>query len=69
MPGAGKTRLVAALAQFLGEKINLVLFFTPSCQVVEGIRTTFIEALGRRFDCLEGAIGDVFTISGYRAPR
>lgn len=62
-PGAGKTRLAAALAHslFVLGKIDLVLCFAPSCQVVEGIRSTFSDVLGKRFDGLVGAIGGAYT--------
>lgn len=62
-PGAGKTRMAAELALCLLQqgKIDLVLCFAPSCQVVEGFQTTFSEVLGRRLDGLMGAIGAAFT--------
>lgn len=65
-PGAGKTRMAAELARRLLEqdKIDLVLCFAPSCQVVDGFRTTFSAVLGRRLDGLIGAIG---TASTYQA--
>jgi len=46
-PGAGKTRMAAELASRLLEqdKIDLVLCFAPSCQVVEGFRSTFAEVV------------------------
>lgn len=58
-PGAGKTRMAAELARQLLElgKIDLVLCFAPSCQVVEGFRSTFSAVLGRRLDGLIGAVG------------
>jgi superfamily II DNA or RNA helicase len=62
-PGAGKTRMAAELARRLLEqgKIDLVLCFAPSCQVVEGFRSTFATALGRRLDGLLGAVGAAYT--------
>jgi len=62
-PGAGKTRLAAALARCLFEinKIDLVLCFAPSCQVVDGFRTTFANVLGKRLDGLVGAVGGAYT--------
>ncbi|MCJ0878010.1 DEAD/DEAH box helicase family protein [Pseudomonas sp. JI-2] len=62
-PGAGKTRMAAELARCLLEeaKIDLVLCFAPSCQVVEGFRTTFMSALGRRLDGHLGAVGAAYT--------
>lgn len=46
---------------FQSERIDLVLCFAPSCQVVEGFRSTFFKVLGRRLDGLIGAIGDACT--------
>ncbi|MGK0547443.1 DEAD/DEAH box helicase [Halomonas cupida] len=62
-PGAGKTRLAAALARCLFEmnKIDLVLCFAPSRQVVDGFRTTFANVLGKRLDGLVGAVGGAYT--------
>lgn len=62
-PGAGKTRMAAELARRLLEqgKIDLVLCFAPSCQVVEGFRVTFAQVLGRRLDGQLGAIGAAHT--------
>ena len=58
-PGAGKTRMAAELANRLLEqdRIDLVMCFAPSCQVVEGFRSTFAEVLGRRLDGQIGAVG------------
>lgn len=65
-PGAGKTRMAAELARSLLQqgKIDLVLCFAPSCQVVDGFRTTFSQVLGQRLDGLIGAVGDVCTYQG-----
>jgi superfamily II DNA or RNA helicase len=62
-PGAGKTRMAAELASHLlaQDRIDLVLCFAPSCQVVEGLRTTFAEALGKRLDGRIGAVGAAYT--------
>jgi superfamily II DNA or RNA helicase len=58
-PGAGKTRMAAELARCLLEqgKIDLVLCFAPSCQVVDSFRSTFSAVLGKRLDGLIGAVG------------
>ncbi|POF44175.1 diguanylate cyclase [Pseudomonas laurylsulfativorans] len=62
-PGAGKTRMAAELARQLLEqgKIDLVLCFAPSCQVVDGFRSTFSAVLGKRLDGLIGAVGAAST--------
>jgi len=62
-PGAGKTRMAAEMASRLIEqdRIDLVLCFAPSCQVVEGFRSTFAEVLGRRLDGQIGAVGAAYT--------
>ena len=62
-PGAGKTRMAAELAsRLLGQdRIDLVLCFAPSCQVVEGFRSTFAAVLGKRLDGQLGAVGAAFT--------
>lgn len=62
-PGAGKTLMAAELAGRLLEqdKIDLVLCFAPSCQVVDGFRSTFAAVLGRRLDGQMGAVGAAFT--------
>ncbi|WP_312205732.1 DEAD/DEAH box helicase [Pseudomonas kuykendallii] len=62
-PGAGKTWMAAELANHLlrQNKIDLVLCFAPSCQVVEGFRSTFTKVLGRRLDGLIGAVGSACT--------
>lgn len=65
-PGAGKTRMAAELASRLlkEDRIDLVLCFAPSCQVVEGFRSTFATVLGRRLDGQIGAVGAAFTYQG-----
>ena len=62
-PGAGKTWMAAELAGQLLEqnRIELVLCFAPSCQVVEGFRSTFAAVLGKRLDGRIGAVGAAFT--------
>jgi len=62
-PGAGKTRMAAELASRLlkEDRIDLVLCFAPSCQVVEGFRSTFATVLGRRLDGQIGAVGAAFS--------
>ncbi|WP_430292801.1 DEAD/DEAH box helicase [Pseudomonas sp. B1-22] len=62
-PGAGKTRMAAELAGRLLQqsRIDLVLCFAPSCQVIEGFRSTFSAVLGRRLDGQIGAVGAAFT--------
>tara|TARA_R110000796_G_scaffold186678_2_gene303593 strand:+ start:21731 stop:22999 length:1269 start_codon:yes stop_codon:yes gene_type:complete len=55
--------MAAELARCLLEqdKIDLVLCFAPSCQVVEGFRSTFEQVLGMRLDGQLGAIGAAHT--------
>lgn len=62
-PGAGKTRMAAELSRCLLDqgKIDLVLCFAPSCQVVDGFRSTFSSVLGKRLDGVLGAIGGAYT--------
>ncbi|MCM2329745.1 MAG: DEAD/DEAH box helicase family protein [Pseudomonas sagittaria] len=62
-PGAGKTRMAAELTRCLLEqdRIDLVLCFAPSCQVVDGFRSTFAAVLGKRLDGLLGAVGAAYT--------
>ena len=43
------------------DRIDLVLCFAPSCQVVEGFRSTFAEVLDRRLDGQIGAVGAAYT--------
>ncbi len=66
-PGAGKTRMAAELASRLLEqdRIDLVLCFAPSCQVVEGFRSSFAAVLGRRLDGQLGAVGAAFTYQAW----
>ncbi len=62
-PAAGKTRMAAGLACRLlkQDRVDLVLCFAPSCQVVEGFRSTFAAVLGKRLDGLLGAVGAAYT--------
>jgi superfamily II DNA or RNA helicase len=62
-PAAGKTRMAAELTCRLLEqdRVDLVLCFAPSCQVVEGFRSTFAAVLGKRLDGLLGAVGAAYT--------
>lgn len=55
--------MAAELASCLLQRgeIDLVLCFAPSCQVVDGFRSTFSRVLGKRLDGLIGAIGDACT--------
>lgn len=55
--------MAAELARVLFEqgKIDLVFCFAPSCQVVEGFRTTFSQVLGKRLDGQIGAVGTALT--------
>lgn len=62
-PGAGKTRMAAELSRCLLDQgnIDLVLCFAPSCQVVDGFRSTFSSVLGKRLDGLLGSVGGAYT--------
>ncbi len=55
--------MAAELASRLLEqdRIDLVLCFAPSCQVVEGFRSTFAAVLCRRLDGRIGAVGAAYT--------
>ncbi len=55
--------MAAELASRLLEqdRIDFVLCFAPSCQVVEGFRSTFAAVLGRRLDGQIGAVGAAYT--------
>lgn len=55
--------MAAELARVLFEqsKIDLVFCFAPSCQVVDGFRTTFSQVLGKRLDGQIGAVGTALT--------
>lgn len=58
-PGAGKTFMVAKLAETLLQqgKIDLVFCFSPSRSISDGMSTTFSKVLGKRFDGRIGAAG------------
>ncbi len=60
--------MAAELASRLIEqdRIDLVLCFAPSCQVVEGFRSTFAEVLGRRLP--DRCCGGGLHLSGYGIP-
>lgn len=62
-PGAGKTVLAATVASRLFEKdmIDLVLCFSPSLTVSDGIKRTFSRTLNCTFNGGLGAIGQSFT--------
>lgn len=62
-PGAGKTVLAATVASRLFEKdmIDLVLCFSPSLTVSDGIKRTFSKALSCTFNGGLGAIGQSLT--------
>lgn len=62
-PGSGKTRTAAELARrlFMENKIDIILCFAPTVQVVEGLRRTFSDILERRLDGTLGSIGDAYT--------
>lgn len=65
-PGAGKSRMAAEVASrlFKADRIDLVLCFAPSCQVVDGLQRTFTQVLGRPFD---GRLGSLGLASTYQA--
>ncbi|MEZ9330617.1 DEAD/DEAH box helicase [Vibrio breoganii] len=62
-PGAGKTVMAAELAKRLFEEgeIDLVLCFSPSLTVAEGIRSTFAWKLGCAFNGGMGTLGASYT--------
>ncbi len=62
-PAAGKTRMAAGLALALlkASRIDLVICFAPSRQIVAGIQSTFADVLGRRLDGAIGAVGATYT--------
>ncbi|WP_417667232.1 DEAD/DEAH box helicase [Pseudidiomarina sp.] len=62
-PGAGKTRMAAELALKLFDqgRIDVVICFAPSCQVVEGFQRAFEGTLQRPFDGQIGAAGVALT--------
>ena len=62
-PAAGKTRMAAELGKrLLGEgRIDAVVCFAPSCQVVDGFQRTFVEVVGKPFDGQMNAVGVAVT--------
>lgn len=64
-PAAGKTLMAAELANGLINqgKIDLIVCFAPTCQVVSSIQKTFERIIGRPMNGLVGAIGAAFTYS------
>lgn len=72
-PGAGKTLMAATLANSLyrDNKIDLVLCFAPTIQVVEAFRVTLEEVFMTNFDGRLGSLGCVLTYQAmaYRDER
>ena len=62
-PGAGKTVLAATIASKLlqGGMVDLVLCFSPSLTVSEGIKRTFSQTLNCTFNGSLGTIGQSLT--------
>lgn len=62
-PGAGKSILAAELARRMmaSRQIDLVLCFSPSVSVAEGLRLVMEERLARRLDGALGAAGGSYT--------
>lgn len=62
-PGAGKTVLAASVSSRLlkGDMVDLVLCFSPSLVVSEGIKTTFSQILNCTFNGGLGSIGQSLT--------
>lgn len=62
-PGAGKTILAANIASKLlqNDMVDLVLCFSPSLTVSDGIKKTFSSILGHTFNGGMGAIGQSLT--------
>lgn len=62
-PGAGKTVLAAEIAKVLlhNDKIDFVLCFSPSTEVVNGVRKTFSTHLNVKFNGKLGDVGDSLT--------
>lgn len=67
-PGAGKTVMAAELAKRLIEqdKVDLVLCFSPSITVSEGIKKTFAWKLGCTFNGGLGSLGASYTYQTIR---
>ncbi|WP_026179930.1 DEAD/DEAH box helicase family protein [Hahella ganghwensis] len=68
-PGAGKSTMAAELSArlILSDKIDFVLCFAPSLEVVSGLEKSFEKSLGRRFDGRIGAIGGAYTYQSMRS--
>ncbi len=62
-PGAGKTIMAAEVARRLvaDNLIDLVICFSPSSAVVQGIKNTFQRVLNANFDGLIGSVGASYT--------
>ncbi|MCL1131653.1 DEAD/DEAH box helicase [Shewanella sairae] len=62
-PGAGKTIMAAEVAAQLLELdlVDFVLCFSPSVNISQGIKHTFLKRLGCRFDGVIGAVGCSYT--------
>ena len=62
-PGAGKTTLAAEIAARLIEQkdIEYVLCFAPSITIAEGLKESFSQRLGKRFDGVIGSMGKAMT--------
>ena len=62
-PGAGKTVMVASVANalFQQDKIDFVLCFSPSRAIAVGVASTFSHILGRSFNGQIGAAGGSYT--------
>ena len=62
-PGAGKTVMVASVANalFQQEKIDFVLCFSPSRAIAVGVASTFSQILRRNFNGQIGAAGGSYT--------
>jgi len=67
-PGAGKTTLAAEVALRLVQSgmIDLILCFSPSLIVADGIKRTFENKLGKAFTGGLGAIVHIPEWSGHR---
>lgn len=68
-PGAGKSTMAAELAARLirSGKVDFILCFAPSLNVVASLESTFAQQLGRRFDGRIGALGGAYTYQGMRS--
>ncbi len=67
-PGAGKTVMAAEVAKrlFENDMIDLVLCFSPSLSVAEGMRSTFSWALECSFNGGLGSLGGSYTYQSIR---